>query len=163
MNLIICVLLNHTICLCFDNSRIDGYHELETENGILKLGFEFMGCYWHFCPHNCKNSRNDRFKPEEIVAEQRRLAKIRNELDHLEVRYECEWMQEKKRIDDFDSKLSTFIGRSKPIYGEDIIKAIVDDQFYGIAKVDVETPEHVRLELEHLNFPFVLDENFFLN
>ena len=76
------------------NYFVDGYVEWETENGTVKIAYDYNGCRFHRCPHKCKvecvQSEED-FKKEQI-----RKAFLEETVTVYNVIYGCEWKKEKE-------------------------------------------------------------------
>ena len=70
---------------------------------------------------------------------------------------ECEWNRIKRDIPRDFVTTSKFLF-AKSITSEDILTAVQNSRFFGIMKVDVESPESVIEEYGHLNFPFIFKE-----
>ena len=133
--------------------HVDGLLEIPYEDGSLfRVAYEFMGCYWHFCPWKCQPSRAT---IEDGRQDERRLYEIEQNVDRLIRIRSCEW-EEKRSIwlPRIMSEHFCFINDER-ITEEKIIAKIREKKFYGIIRADVETPPEVIAEYEHLNFPFI--------
>ena len=134
--------------------HVDGYCELPTEDSEpYTIGFEFMGCHVHQCPMGCQKSRQTR---EEVLDDYRRLAALADCLDELVIMRSCDWIERRRSLT-FESKLSTFIGKTK-IEERHIFRSINDDKFFGLVKLDISTPKAVIDKYSHLNFPFIFGQ-----
>jgi hypothetical protein len=102
---------------------VDGYIEIQYENSQnsspYTIGFEFMGCHVHVCPHNCRKSMQTEVQ---AVADQERLDIIRRELDELKLMFSCVWKQTKKNVE-YTASLSCFLGKQK-ITDSNLIDAV---------------------------------------
>ena len=80
-------------------------------------------------------------------------------MDQLTVMRGCEWA-DLRRTADITGRfgmVSSFLF-SESISSEELLQAVKDGTFFGMMKVDVETPENVMEEYGHLNFPFVFKD-----
>ena len=66
----------------------------------------------------------------------------------------CEWAVLSQSADVLTQELSSFLFQ-KSISSDDILTAVQAGQFYGMLKVDVETPGNVIEQYSHLNFPLI--------
>ena len=138
------------------NYYLDGYKEVMTENGPCRVGYEFMGCRFHRCPHKCgiESVQTD----TQFEEERKKIIFLERELDVLKVIYGCEWREEKKKIfqrgDKIASRISCFLGR-KHVAEREILEAVEDGRFYGIVCVDIETPDEIVEKYKKINFPLI--------
>ena len=65
----------------------------------------------------------------------------------------CEWHRTRRSLQ-INSKIYCFLGKNSISEG-DLIAAIRDGTFFGLAKVDVESPPEMIAKYEALNFPFI--------
>lgn len=107
----------------------------------------------HACPYYCTESWQS---SEEIKKDYDRLAELEVALDHLYIMRSCEWVKIKKTAN-FCSKLSVFIGRTN-ITSDELISAAKNNRFFGIMKVDIESPPDVIERYKRMNFPFIFRE-----
>ena len=147
------------------NYHLDGYVEWETEaNGHVWIGYEFFGCRFHQCPHNCGVTSMQ--SNEEYEKEQKRLDFLRRNLTRLVVIYECEWNELKKTIREEERKTKTKILVSRvsrflsqrTVSENQILTAVANGSFYGLLCVDISTPADVIEKYENLNFPLIFND-----
>lgn len=133
--------------------HVDGLLEIPYEDGtVFRVAYEFMGCYWHFCPWKCCKSRATL---EDGREDERRLYKIGLEVDKVIRIRSCEWEEQRlASYRQFHSQHFCFINESE-ITEEKILTKIQEKRFYGLIRADVHTPEDVIEELKHLNFPLI--------
>ena len=150
--------------------HLDGYVEWETTDSSgettdhVWVGYEFMGCRFHQCPHNCGTPclQTD----EQYETEQNRLDFLRRNLTRLVIMYGCEWEERKKilRMQEKESGNKLLVSRvsqflSQPSVSEtEILNALAEDSFYGIICLDIKTPVEVIAKYKHLNFPFIFHD-----
>ena len=142
---------------------LDGYVEWETEDGHVWIGYEFMGCRFHQCPFDCGTQclQTD----EEYEREQTRIAFLQRNLTRMVIMYECEWKKLKEKIRKKEIELNTPILTSKisqflfqrSATEEEILNAIAEGTFYGIACLDITTPTEIVDKFKHLRFPFIFN------
>ena len=138
---------------------LDGYKEIHDEDGTRKIGYEYMGCRFHRCPHKCgvESVQSD----EDFLRETKRLEFLEENLDVFHIIRGCEWAEEKKKIFKqrrfIKSNISPFLGW-KHVGEQEILKAVENGSFYGIMCVDIETPDEVVAKYEKLNFPFIFNK-----
>ena len=130
--------------------RVDGYAEL---NGT-KYFFEYDGCRFH--RHSCVNSLRSNIQQRDDSQRNKDLKK----LGVLIQIFECEWFKVKEPV---NVKISKFFAR-KNIQANEIMEAIVSDQFYGIIRCDIFSPPSVVDHFSKLNHPPIfthiqVDEN----
>lgn len=135
---------------------LDGYVEWESDEGLVTIGYEFNGCRFHRCPHKCGvvSVQTD----EEYSKQKEKEAKLKRILTALKTIQGCEWERRKKvflrRGYMIKSNVSKFLGR-KSISEMEILNAVRDGAFYGICRVDIETPNEVAEKYRKLNFPLI--------
>ena len=120
---------------------VDGYAEI---SGI-KYFLEFDGCLYH--RHNCMTSLKSKISRKDDSQRNKDL----NRVGVLFQTFECEWLQLKKSVSSINN-VSNFFGK-KNILAEDIMTAIMNDKFYGIIRVDIESPPSVIEHFMKLNHP----------
>ena len=124
----------------------------QDDGSVYTVAYEFLGCYWHFCPWKCTKTK---LTIEDARKDEQRHWKIMQEVDVLITKRGCEWEEERKVwLDKFQSSNFAFI-HEKAITEEKILAWVKDGKFYGMIRADVNTPPDVVEELKHLNFPFV--------
>ena len=143
---------------------VDGYveWELTDANGqttqVVRVAYEYFGCRFHRCPHNC--GTESRQSDEEYEKEQKRLAELKRICSIVKIKYGCQWKAQKREMrekgESFGTKVSTFLMRESVAESE-ILDAIREGRFYGVAKVDIQTPEEISKKYEHLNFPLIFN------
>ena len=146
------------------NYHLDGYVEYETADEKVLIGYEYFGCRFHQCPHNCGTYCMQTDEQYEI--EQKRTNFLRRNLTRLVIIYECEWRALRQTIRAKEkrtnqkllvSRISQFL--SQPSVSEtEILDAIALDKFYGIVCLDISTPADVIEKFKHLNFPFIFNQ-----
>ena len=136
--------------------KVDGYAEVKHEDGsIQKIAFQYMGCYWHFCRWgNCNISRATL---EDGKRDHQILGLIQKEVDELIVTTSCEWQAEKTRFN-WNPPEYCFFDRNtnrNRIDESAIFEKIESGDFYGLVRIDVQTPSSVVDRYKHLNFPLI--------
>ena len=149
------------------NLAVDGYVPVDVENGINEpLIFQFFGCFFHGCvKDDCKFSFMNKLKyvsdpierAEIVVENQRRYSSTIEKIKYLnkqgvnlECIWECEWEAQKassptQKILDTVRKLYPETGYSqKKMSEKEVIEKMRNGTFFGMAKVDITTPEIVR-------------------
>ena len=131
---------------------VDGYQEvpMQDDEQPYKIAYEFKGCRYHRC---AKCDTECILTDAEAEKDWLRTQAIRDEVDLLVEMSECEWNVLRKTAV-YSTSLSKFIGQKK-ITEEDIISAVMKDEFFGILKVRLSTPEDVINKYESLGFPFI--------
>lgn len=123
---------------------------------MIRIGYEYLGCRFHQCPHDC-GVQSVQTK-EDQIKEKERMDFVRRHLDSLITIYGCEWSRKKADMwahgETIESPISQFLGR-KTIGEHEILKGIENGSFFGIAKVDIETPQEVIERYRKLNFPLI--------
>ena len=139
------------------NYHLDGYAEWMNEEGeIITIGYEYNGCRFHRCKFNCDTVcvQTD----EQYEKQKKKEAYLKRILTSLKIVQSCEWEKQKKSIlrqgIGISSEKIPFLGR-KSVSEQEILNAIKDGRFYGICKVDIETPHEVAKKYEKLNFPLI--------
>ena len=119
--------------------RVDGYAEFDGK----KYFFEYDGCRFH--RHTCVTSlrsniprRNDSQRNKDLSS-----------LGVLLQTFECEWFKIKVPV---KVNISKFFGK-KNICENQIMKAIANDEFYGIIRCDISSPPSVIEHFSQLNHP----------
>ena len=121
--------------------KVDGYAEVDG----IKYFLEYDGCLYH--RHDCINSLRANFVQKDDTLRNKDL----NALGILLQIYECDWLKEKQKLN-FEIPVSRFFGR-KNIKADEIMDAVVNDQFYGILRVDIKSPPSVIEHFTKLNHP----------
>lgn len=67
----------------------------------------------------------------------------------------CEWLELKKQIS-YHSSLSSFIGKKK-ITGKQLLDAVQLNDFFGVIKVDLKSPQTLIDKYKFINFPFIFN------
>ena len=76
------------------NYYVDGYLKLNSEDGQdFVYAFDYNGCFWHKCPHNCQKSRQS---AAEIEKEKLRAREICSAVDEYVVMTSCTWKKIRK-------------------------------------------------------------------
>ena len=133
---------------------VDGYLEIPVPNEKpYTIVYEYMGCFHHRCNLCPVRSRQTE---EEFLKDRLRLYKIEMLVDKLIVIQECQWKKNRHHVN-FDCKLSKFLNRTK-ITESDILDAVLSNDFFGLVKVKISTPQDVKEKYKSLNFPFIFGE-----
>ena len=123
---------------------------------MTRIGYEYLGCRFHECPHDC-GVQSVQTK-EDQTKEKERMRFLRRHLDQVVTIYGCEWKSKKADMwahgKTIKSSISEFLGR-KTIGEHEILKGIENGSFFGIAKVDIQTPQEVINRYRKLNFPLI--------
>lgn len=118
---------------------VDGYEE--NTNTV----YEYYGCYWH--SHTCQPKYQETEKGKACYQRTlKRAAYIRKKGYNLVEKWECEFLRETRS----NKALKSFIHDRKPVFfnkvgyrditEQDILKAVRQDQFFGMVECDLEVP-----------------------
>ena len=126
--------------------RVDGY--VVEERKI----YQFHGCYWH--GHTCHLTKNmlKSEKGRDFLAERaQRTIRVGNYLRCLGYQvieiHECEWLKLKTTEESARMKHIWNVPRpssKRDMTEEEIVRGIEDGSIFGMAQVDIMTPEHLR-------------------
>lgn len=137
---------------------LDGYIEWDTPDGHVACGYEYRGCRFHRCPHNCDTVSIQ--TDEEYKKEQERMDYLRRILTNVYVIYGCEWKKLKRRLKDdkqkIESDICSFLTRES-VSETEILDAVRRGEFYGLVRADICTPDHVIEKYGKLNFPLIFN------
>ena len=140
------------------NFFLDGYVEWGSGEDQVKIGFEFYGCRFHRCPLNCgiESVQTD----EEFIRQKEREAFLEQNLFSLKTIQGCEWKAQKAAILEQErrikSKITPFLGLEF-VTEKQILNAVRVGTFYGICRVDIETPVEIIKKYESMNFPLIFN------
>ena len=119
--------------------KVDGY---DRESGSI---YQFQGCYYHSCT-DCFADKMDEIHPYYNITFAENRDRTRRRIEYLESlgytvheKWECEWRQEKKRLNIKEKNHS-----NKSLGEQDIIGMIKEDKIFGLAMVDIHTPDHLK-------------------
>ena len=127
------------------NFYLDGYAEVDG----FKIGVDFHGCRFHYCPFNCETKKN----PNIISLEDQnnREKYLEGYLDEYIKMFECEF-------DILEYKMSgniyKFLFQDK-ISEQNILEAVENGCFYGFLNVSIETPQNIFEKYKDLGLPFI--------
>ena len=125
----------------------DGYAII---NGVEHF-FEYDGCHYHQCVHNCSTSRKSRVNKSRDDTARNDFYRKRGILHTIT---SCVWKRECKNLK-FPIHTSAFFHRRKDmeITGPMILLKVKRDKFFGLIRVDLKSPQHVIDKFNKLNFP----------
>jgi len=125
----------------FTQSYIDGY------NAERRTVYEFLGCYWHACPH-CYPNQNETHPTKflsfyEILKNtNEKLTKLGN---HYNVRYiwECQWKSQKSQCKDVCCQTW---------YNDSLANIIIDREMFFGGRVEVFSPYACATEKDSIEY-----------
>ena len=142
---------------------LDGYLEIKRNGDVVfTVGYQYFGCYWHFCPNRCEVSKKSKATLADGQKDARICEEIRRKVNRLIIKRSCEWMIEREALPvSYKSPDYCFLGRTEDQVGDTkitekmILQKIASGDFYGMIRADVSTPPEIIAKYEHLNFPFI--------
>ena len=142
-------------------SFITGEFEIESANGLYRIDgrvvtndqvyfLEFFGCRFHSCS-NCEMEAISDTRDRDRI----KLQFLRQHGKVILMR-ECIWNRLKRQVK-FNSPYSYFFYR-KNIREEEILSAVLKDQFFGLLEVDLWTPDWLKAKFNEINFGLIFDK-----
>ena len=139
---------------------VDGFLSIDNDDDTtFTVAYQYYGCYWHFCPNQCRKSRATLADAQE---DKRIEGLISREVDRVIIKRSCEWELERQVMPvTYKSPDYCFLGRErnqtieKKITEELLLENIRTGNFYGMIRADVRTPPNIIAKYEHMNFPLI--------
>ena len=124
----------------------DGYAIID---GIEHF-FEYDGCHYHQCVHNCSTSRKSRRNKSKDDTARNDFYRKRGILHTMT---SCVWKRDCKKFKFPNHTSAFFHRRNMEITGPMILLKVKREKFFGLIRVDIKSPQHVIDKFMKLNFP----------
>ena len=150
--------MNHGETVLFDESSDDKMRsKMYKPDGYLKIGdqeyfFEYDGCTFHVCPHNCPTylrAKHDSPYEPRSVSERNAFYESRGKLYTIT---SCEWNRIRDTVGPFKNYTSVFFNRRK-VTEKELFEKIKSGDFFGLVLCDVKSSEAVKEKFSKFNFP----------
>ena len=149
--------MNHGEMTLFDESPNEPFRsKIYKPDGYLKIGdqefiFEYDGCAFHVCPHNCITSRRARQGGRKLRAVDARNAFYESRGQLITIT-SCEWNRVRHSLEPYKNYTSIFFNR-KRILENEIFEKIKSGEFFGLVMCDVKSSDSAKEKFSKLNFP----------
>ena len=125
----------------------DGYSFIQGEHHF----FEYDGCYFHKCIHNCHISRKSRANKSRDDGPRDEFYK---KMGHLHKISSCDWLKLKSRNPSFKNFTSVFFNR-KRIEENEIMEKVKSGEFFGLLKLDLRSSPSTIAHFMKIGFPCI--------
>ena len=125
----------------------DGYALIAGEHHF----FEYDGCHFHKCIHNCSVSRKSRVNKNR---DDNPRDNFYTKFGHLHKITSCEWQKEKRKNPSYKNFTSIFFNK-RGITEKDILEKVKSGDFFGLVRLDLRSPPSVIKHFMKLGFPCI--------
>ena len=149
--------MNHGEMTLFDESINEPFRsKIYKPDGYLKIAdqefiFEYDGCAFHVCPHNCITNRRARQSGRNL-----RTVDVRNAFyesrGQLITITSCEWNRVRHNLEPYKNYTSVFFNR-KRVFENEIFEKIRSGDFFGLVMCDVKSSDSAKEKFSRINFP----------